>query len=147
MSSFKEKGNLFRMLTQETQEWNFDSLKNVVVRLFTAGRNLLQPTGGVNRTPSHVTFFFFKNFFSMSHVTLVQGFLLVFHVSSAYCCCLDTLRFSSCSSSSSSLWVGSMRSPMRTSANEELGILAQNNLLATSALSYAVVARYGQAHQ
>ena len=27
------------------------------------------------------------------------------------------------------MWVGSMRSPMRTSANEELGILAENNPL------------------
>ena len=33
----------------------------------------------------------------------------------------------SCSSLSSSMWVGSMRSPMRTSANEELGTLAENN--------------------
>ena len=27
------------------------------------------------------------------------------------------------------MWVGSMRSPMRTSANEELGTLAENNPL------------------
>ena len=27
------------------------------------------------------------------------------------------------------MWVGSMRSPMRTSTNEELGTLAENNLL------------------
>ena len=30
--------------------------KLVVARSFTADGNLLQPTGGVNRTPSHVTF-------------------------------------------------------------------------------------------
>ena len=35
----------------------------------------------------------------------------------------------SCSSSSSSMWVGSMRSPMCTYANEESGTLAENNLL------------------
>ena len=64
-------------------------------------------------------------------------------MSSACCYCLDTLRPStlhsspslsssfsfSCSSSSSSMWVGSMGSPMRTSANEELGTLAENNPL------------------
>ena len=57
----------------------------------------------------------------------------VIHVSSACCCCLDTLRLSSLcsppslsssfsfswSSSSSSMWVGSVRSPLCTSANEE----------------------------
>ena len=67
----------------------------------------------------------------------------VIHVSSACCCCLDTLRPStlhsspslsssfsfSCSSSPSSMWVGSMRSPMRTSANEDLGTLAENSPL------------------
>ena len=61
----------------------------------------------------------------------------------AFGCCLDTLRLStlhsspslsssfslSCSSSSSSMRVGSMRSPMRTSANEELGTLTENNPL------------------
>ena len=30
--------------------------KKYVARSFTADGNLLQPTGGVNRTPSHVTF-------------------------------------------------------------------------------------------
>ena len=44
-------------------QWNdhwwssyFSFLKNVVARSFAADGNLLQPTGGVNRTPSHVTF-------------------------------------------------------------------------------------------
>ena len=36
---------------------NFFFKKNVVVGSFTADGNLLQPTGCVNRTPSHVTFF------------------------------------------------------------------------------------------
>ena len=81
---------------------------------------------------------------SVSHVTLAQvSCAHVIHVSSAWCCCLDTLRLSalhsspslsssfafSWSSSSSSTWVGSMRSPMRTSANEELSTLAENNSL------------------
>ena len=40
-------------------EWNFWRffLKCVAVRRFTVDSNLLQPTGGVNRTPSHVTHF------------------------------------------------------------------------------------------
>ena len=36
--------------------WSFFSRKFVVSRSFTADGNLLQPTRGVNRTPSHVTF-------------------------------------------------------------------------------------------
>ena len=35
---------------------HFFFLKNVVARSFTADGNLLQPTGSVHRTPSHVTF-------------------------------------------------------------------------------------------
>ena len=82
----------------------------------------------------------------MSHVTLAKvSCAHVIHISSAWCCCLDTLRLStlhsspslsssfsfsrSSSSSSSSMWVGSMRSPMCTSANEVLGTLAENNPL------------------
>ena len=58
MSGLKEQGDLFWMLThQETQSGFFDKIfEIVVVRSFTADSNLLQPTGGVNRRPSHVTF-------------------------------------------------------------------------------------------
>ena len=58
MSGLKEQRDLFWMLTQqETQSGIFDKIFSVVVvRSFTADSNLLQPTGGLNRTPSHVTF-------------------------------------------------------------------------------------------
>ena len=59
MSSLKEQGDLFWMLThQETQSEILTVFfkKIVAVRSFTADSNLLQPTGSVNRTPSHVTF-------------------------------------------------------------------------------------------
>ena len=58
MSSIKEQGDLFWTLThQDTQNGIFDKIfQFVVVRSFTTGSNLLQPTGSVNRTPSHVTF-------------------------------------------------------------------------------------------
>ena len=53
----KEQGDLFWMLShQETQSGIFDIFLFVVVRSLTADSSLLQPTGGVNRTPSHVTF-------------------------------------------------------------------------------------------
>ena len=59
MSGLKEQGDLFWMLThQETQSGIstfFYFKKIVVVKSFTADSNLLQPTGSVNRTPSHVT--------------------------------------------------------------------------------------------
>ena len=45
----------------------------VVARSFTADGNLLQPTGGVNRTPSHVTFLVFVRTHVVSHMTLAQG--------------------------------------------------------------------------
>ena len=61
MSGLKEQGDLFWTPShQDTQSGIFDKIfflnKNVVVRSFTADSNLLQPTGSVNRTPSHVTF-------------------------------------------------------------------------------------------
>ena len=84
----------------------------------------------------------------MSHVTLAQGSRCLARITSChhvFGCAFDltSLRLStwhsspslsssfsfSCPSSSSSMWVGSMRSPMRTSANEELGTLADNNPL------------------
>ena len=40
---------------QDTRSGNVDIFEFVVVRSFTADSNLLQPTGCVNRTPSHVT--------------------------------------------------------------------------------------------
>ena len=56
MSSIKEQGDLFWTLThQDTQSVILFYFLNVV-RSFTGDRNLLQPTGGVNRTPSHLTF-------------------------------------------------------------------------------------------
>ena len=77
-SSLKEQGDLFWMLThQETQSDIFDDFS--VVRSFTADSNLLQPTGCVNRTPSHVTFSRFSQHISMSHVTLAQGVLRARH--------------------------------------------------------------------
>ena len=77
MSGLKEQGDLFWMLThQETQSGMFDIFLLVVLRSFTADSNLLQPTGCVNRTPSHDTFFpCFTAHISMSHVTLAQGVL------------------------------------------------------------------------
>ena len=153
VSGLKEQRDLFWMLTQqETQSGNFDKIFSfVVVRSFTADIDLLQATGGLNRTPSHVTF----------SRTCVHSFQCrtwhwlkvscAYHVMSScvwLCVWSDTLRpctlhsspslsssFSfSCSSSSASMWVGSMRSPMRTSANEELGTLAESNLLTQPAL-------------
>ena len=62
MSSLKEHGDLFWMLThQENQSGFFDDIflkkkKRVVIRSFTADSKLLQPAESVNRTPSHVTF-------------------------------------------------------------------------------------------
>ena len=58
MSGLKEQGDLFWVLThQETQSGIFTrSLKFVVVRLFTADGNLLQPTVRVNRTLQSLPF-------------------------------------------------------------------------------------------
>ena len=58
MSSLKGQGDLFWALThQDTQSGILTRLfEFVVVRSCTADSNLLQPAGGVNRTPSHVTF-------------------------------------------------------------------------------------------
>ena len=58
MSGLKEQGDLFWMLThQGPQSGIFDKIfPFVVVRSFTADSNLLQPTRGVNRTPTYVTF-------------------------------------------------------------------------------------------
>ena len=135
------------MLThQETQRGIFGKFfgKKIVVRPFAADSNLLQQTGSVNRTPhtSHFLALACTHF----HVARDIGsrcLAHVIHVSSACCCCFFALRFStlhsspslsssfsfSCSSSFSSMWVGSMRSPMRTAANKDLGTLAKNNPL------------------
>ena len=115
-----------------------------VTRSFTADGNLLQPTGRVNRTPSHVTFSRscphscqWRTWHWLKMV--VRSMSSMFHA----CVCLISLRLStlhssqslssstsfSWSSSSSSTFVGSMRSPMRTSANEELGTFADNTPL------------------
>ena len=82
MSSLKEHGDLFWMLThQENQSGFFDDIflkkkKRVVIRSFTADSNLLQPAESVNRTPSHVTFSRTSHaLISMSHVTLARGVL------------------------------------------------------------------------
>ena len=103
----------------------------------------------MNKTPSHVTFSrVSQHTFQMSHVTLAQGSRCLARITSChhvFGCAFDltSLRLStwhsspslsssfsfSCPSSSSSMWVGSMRSLMRTSANEELGTLADNNPL------------------
>ena len=86
----------------------------------------------------------FTTLISMSHVTLAQDGCPhhVIHASCAVCvlilfdpllCTLHRLSHlpfhSPLSSSSSSMWVGSMRSPLRASANEELGTLPENNPL------------------
>ena len=95
MSGSKEQGDLFWTLThQETQSGIFDKFfLFVVVKWFTADCNLLQPTGCVYRTPSHVTFLAL----ACIHFHVVRDigsrcFAHVIHVSSARCCCLDTLR-------------------------------------------------------
>ena len=120
----------------------------VAVRSFTADNNLLEPTVGVNRVPSHVIFSCFTAQSSMSPMTLVQG---VFRTSSM-CHALEWLFWFSSTLHSALYTVfliiffilliviltfififhvvfGSMRSTMRTSANEEVGTLAQNNPL------------------
>ena len=75
MSDVKEQGDLFWMLTHQETQSRFLTrfFQFVLVRSFTADSNLLQPTVGVNRTPSHVTFSHLHALISMSHVTLVQG--------------------------------------------------------------------------
>ena len=99
----------------------------------------------VNRTPWHVTFSRVSQhtFQCRTLHWLKVSCAHVIHVSSAWCCWLDTLRIStlhsspslsssfsfSWSVSSSSMWVGLERNPMRASANEELGTLVGNNPL------------------
>ena len=62
--------------SSRNSEWNFDIyFEFVEVRSFTTDSNLLQPTVGVNRTPSDVTFSRVYTLISMSHVTLAQGVL------------------------------------------------------------------------
>ena len=57
MSGLKSTGRpVLDAHSSRNSEWNFDKFLFVVVRSFTADSNLLQPTVGVNRTPSHVTF-------------------------------------------------------------------------------------------
>ena len=107
MSGRKEQGDLFWMLThQETQSGILTSFfvkKFVVVRSSTADSNLLQPTEGVNRTPSHVTFSRICMHSQQSRTRDIGSRCLahVIHVSSACCCCLDTLRPSTLHSSPS----------------------------------------------
>ena len=121
------------LIRSSTSGWHsesvyVDDIKLVVARSFTADGNLLQLTGSVNRTPSHVTF---------SHVSLHSKQCRTWHwlegvvrVSSHPCfmwlCVFDSLRLStlhssqslssstssSWSSSSLSMWVGSERSTL-----------------------------------
>ena len=60
MSGIKAQGDLFGTFSHKAAQndtlTSFFFEKFVVVRSFTADSNLLQPTGCVNRTPSHVTF-------------------------------------------------------------------------------------------
>ena len=68
--------------------------KNVVARSFTANSNLLQPTGSVNRTPSHVTLFSSLHAcLTVSHVTLAQGSRLKVSCASSHPC---FMRLSGC---------------------------------------------------
>ena len=90
MSSLKEPGDLFWMLThEETQSGFFDIFffYHVVVRSFTADSNLLQPTRGVNRIPSHVTFSRVSrtHFFNVAHMTLAQVWLSAQFISCVIC--------------------------------------------------------------
>ena len=146
----KNRETCFVAYSSRKSEWNFWFFWFVVVGSFTAGCNLLQPTGCLNRTPSHVTFSrtCMHSFQCRTWHWLKFGYPRIpSHVSSAWCVLLDSLRLSfcsspslsssfssSCSSSSSSMWVGSMRSPMRTSANEESGTMAENNPLTQTTL-------------
>ena len=96
-----------------------------------------------NTLTRHISSCFTHTHFNVARDIGSRCLAHVIHVSSACCCCLDTLRPSSvcsppslsfsfsfsCSSPSSSMSVGSMRSPMRTSANDELGTMAENNPL------------------
>ena len=92
---------------------------------------------------SHVTFSrCFCTLISMSHMTLAQGSRCVArtssHVSSAWCCRLDTLRLStlysspslssSTSSSSTSMWVGSRRNTCALSQMRSLTLLSTQPL-------------------
>ena len=98
----------------------------------------------MNRTPSHVTFFSCLHaYLTVSHVTLAQGVVRVmssmFHALE-WLCVLIPLRpsilhssqslssstSSSQSSSSPSMWVGSERSTLCASANEESDSLVNN---------------------
>ena len=97
----------------------------------------------VNRTPSHVTFSRVSqhSFQCRTWHWLMVSCAQVIHVSSTWCCCLAILHSSpslsssfSFSWSSSSMCVGSMRSSLCASANEELGTLADNNPLTQSGL-------------
>ena len=110
-------------------------LKFVVVRSFTADSNLLQPTGCVNRTPSHVTFSricmhsfqcrtrhwlkMFVRITSCHHALEWLSFLISLRLSTLHSS--PSLSSFSFSWSSSSMWVGSGRSTLCASANEELG--------------------------
>ena len=92
MSSIKEQGDLLKTLPHQATrsgiltKFFFFKKKSVVVRSFTADGNLLQPTGCVNRTPSHVTFSrVFSALVTVSHMTLAQGVLRTSsHVSCAH---------------------------------------------------------------
>ena len=137
---------LFFQYTMVAMEWKLVELiifKFVVVRSFTADSNLLQPTEGVNSTPSHVTFFScLSALMTMSHTTLAQVFVRVISSMSLAPVWLISLRPSlrtlhlSLPSSTSSfwsftsscMWIGSEQNPVCASANEESGLLVNNDL-------------------
>ena len=108
MSSITEQGDLFWTLThQENQSGFFSRKKNGVVRSFTVGSNLLQPTG------TRHMFSCLQACLAASHVTLAQGVVRItssmFHALE-WLCVLISLRHSilhssqSLSSSTSSSW-------------------------------------------
>ena len=126
----------------------FGKGKIEVVWLWTDDGNLLQPTGCVDGAPSRVSFsricmhsFQCRTWrwlgVSCARHPCVIRMLLSWYSSTLFplLCTLHrhSLIFSfSSSSSSSSMWLVRWEVPMRTSANEELGSLAENNLLTLS---------------
>ena len=81
MSILKEQGNLFTH--QDTQSGILARFLKFVVRSFPADSNLLQPTEGVNRTPSHVTFSRVTEHISVARDIGSSVLLARIHVSSA----------------------------------------------------------------
>ena len=128
----------------------------VVVRSFTAESNLLQPTGGVNSTPHTSHFLVDSHLMTRACVAQAQVWRAqrTFHIISCVifmrsCCVLDSPRLSllsSCCLSSllsfcSSTWSSASSSTMWwtnslcTSANEDLGTLAEHDPLTTTEYS------------